>query len=406
MKILQINSVYKNGSTGRIVFELEQKIMERGYSSLVCYGRGTKYISDDVYRIGNDFDNKTHGIITRVFDKHGFASRKATLTLIQHIKSFNPDIVHLHNLHGYYINLQVLFEFLKELNKPVVWTLHDCWAITGHCAYFDLVDCDKWISQCKECVQKKQYPASILIDGSYMNYKRKKNLFNLFPNMTLIVPSKWLQDIVAKSYMKNHNCKVIYNGVNRDIFKPIETNIYSEKFGVKDKQIILGVAGIWDKRKGLDDFIALAEILEQNQVIVLIGLKENQMAGLPKNIWGVRHTENIEELAEMYSGADVFVNMSKEESFGLVTVEAMACGTPVIGYDATATPELIAEGCGLIVEKGNIRAVKMAIESIFANNKSLYKLNCIKHVKNNFDIIDKYEEYMQLYELLHMNKTK
>lgn len=400
IKVVQINSVYKIGSTGKIVYDLSHELYNQGDSCFILYGRNGDINSDHVFKVSSEIDNRIHGILTRIADLHGFCSIKATLKLINKIIEYSPDIIHLHNLHGYYLNIKILFKFLEKYDIPVVWTLHDCWSMTGHCAHFNFVGCNKWKTGCYNCILKKRYPASLLKDNSKQNYLRKKNLFTSVKDMNIVVPSIWLKSIVHESFLNNYPCKVIYNGIDLEVFKQRINDSLIDKYKLKNKFIILGVANIWDENKGLNDFIKLSKLLNSGEVVILIGLNDTQIINLPKNIIGIKRTDNIKELVELYSIANVYINPSKEETFGFTTIEAMACGTPVIVYNTTASPELINEKCGYIVETGRIKGLLDAITAIKERGKVYYSQNCRNHVVNNFNKIDKYKEYIDLYKSL------
>jgi glycosyltransferase involved in cell wall biosynthesis len=400
VKVLQINSVCGIGSTGRIVVQIHKLLKEKGYKSYVAYGRDYARDCDSTVRIGNKFDNYMHVAITRLFDRHGFGSKKATANFIEKVEKIDPDIIHLHNIHGYYVNIELLFKYIKEANKPVVWTLHDCWAFTGHCAYFDYIGCDRWKTGCYECPQKKTYPSSILIDNSKRNFERKKELFTGIKNMVIVTPSRWLAGLVKESFLKEYPVKripvkVINNGIDLEIFKPMESD-FRKRYGLENKFIILGVANVWDRRKGYDYFIKLSETLKQDEIIVMVGLTEKQKKNLPKNIIGITRTNNVKELAEIYSAADVFVNPTLEDNFPTTNLEALACGTPVVTFDTGGSPECVDESCGVVVEKGNLKELIEAIERIRLN--TFNKDYCINRAKD-FDK-SKYSEYLELYSSL------
>ena len=351
MKVLQINSVCGIRSTGRICTDLADVLLQDGHECKIAYGRESvpeKYRKIAV-RIGNDLDAKMHALQSRIFDNAGFGSRQATEKFIEWVKEYNPDIIHLHNIHGYYINIEVLFNYLAESNKPVVWTLHDCWAFTGHCAYFSYVKCDKWKTGCFNCPQKKRYPSSLLWDASKQNWQKKKALFTSVKNMTLVTPSKWLANEVKKSFLSNYPMKVIANGINLDVFKPTPSD-FKEKNGLVGKKIILGVASSWSECKGLKDFIELSKILDEKYKIVLVGLSGNQIKGLPENVMAISRTNNVKELAEIYTAADIFFNPTYEDNFPTVNLEAQACGTPVITYRTGGSVESVPEEN--VVEQG------------------------------------------------------
>lgn len=403
MKVLQINSVCGLGSTGRIATDIDSKLRENNIESYIAYGRETSIENDHVIRIGNKLDYYIHGGLTRLFDTHALrGSTRATNKFVKQLKEIDPDIIHLHNLHGYYINIKILFNYLKETNKPVVWTLHDCWSFTGHCAHFSFVGCDKWIGGCSNCPMKKSYPSSYLFDNSTNNYIIKKESFTSLENMTIVTPSRWLANLTGQSFLAKYPVEVIHNGIDINIFKPVDDKYIREKLRLEDEFIILGVASIWSQRKGLHHFIELSKMLEDDCVIVLVGLNDQQINCLPENVIGIKRTSNINELAQIYSAANVFVNPSVEETFGLVTAEALACGTPAIVFDSTPGVEIVVDGCGHVAEIGNIHDIKRHIEQVRNNSKNIYSEKCIKRVNDHFKQNDRFDEYIGLYR--HLSK--
>ena len=365
MKILFINSFFNHGSTGRICVELAEKYESEGNEVKIAYGRNA--IVPDKYRkyavrIGSDLDVKLHGICTRLFDKHGFASKKATEKFLKWADKFDPDLLWLHNIHGYYINIEMLFKWIKKRpNIQVKWTLHDCWAFTGHCAFFTMAKCDKWKTHCSQCVQKRGYPGSILCDNSFNNFERKMAAFCGVKNMTLITPSNWLADLVKESFLKEYPVEVIYNEIDKNVFKPTPSD-FREKYGLTDKKIVLGVASVWDKRKGQKDFFKLREMLDEHYAIVIVGLTKKQLKNLPKDILGICKTNNAKELAAIYTAADVFVNPTYEDNYPTVNLEAQACGTQVITYDTGGCKETLNNLDSFLVEAGNIETVAKYIQ--------------------------------------------
>lgn len=395
MKVLQINTVCGTGSTGRIATDIHRILIDEGHESYIAYGRDLPKNCNNAIRVGSKLDKYTHALETRVFDKHGFGSVQATHRFIEKVKEIDPDIIHLHNIHGYYINIEILFNYLKEANKPAVWTLHDCWGFTGHCAYFDYAGCEKWKSGCCNCPEKKSYPSSLIIDNSQKNYKEKRELFKEVNNLTIITPSKWLAEMVEESFLNEYPVKVINNGIDLDVFK-FSNSKFRDNYNLNDKFIILGVASIWERRKGLQYFKELSNTISDDEVIVLVGVSKNQIRDLPQNIIAMERTNNTSELAEIYSTADVFVNPTLEEVMGLTNIEALACGTPVITFNSGGSPECINEQTGIIVEKGNMKVLVMAIESI-KKNKNIMSDNCVQRARL-FDKNDKFKEYVQLYK--------
>ena len=373
MKVLQINTVCGTGSIGRIEVDLYKMLKEQGHDCLIAYGRGTPPKDIQTIRIGNDWDIRRSGLKTRLTDREGFGSKRAMKQFIEKVKKYDPDVIHLHNLHGYYINIEILFNYLKEANKKVIWTLHDCWAFTGHCAYFDYVGCDKWKTGCEKCPQKTEYPKSFLLDHSKLNYQTKKELFTNVKNMTIVTPSHWLAGLVKESILAEYPVEVIHNGIDLEVFKPTPSN-FRERYHCEDKTIILGVANVWDRRKGLETFIELAKELPEDFQIVLVGLSKKQLKQLPDNIIKIERTNSTRELAEIYTAADVFVNPTLEDNFPTTNLESLGCGTPVITYDTGGSPECLNGKNGRIIKKNNIKEVYKVIQKktlTFSVNRSI-----------------------------------
>lgn len=390
MKILQINSVCGFGSTGRIAVQIQKTVEQNGGEGIIAFGRGEAPEGVNSYKINSDIDVKIHGVLSRITDRQGFYSKGATHRLVNFIKEYNPDVIHLHNIHGYYLNVKILFDFLAEYGKPVVWTLHDCWAFTGHCSHFSYEKCDKWKSGCYSCPLKNEYPASLLLDNSKKNYDEKKQLFTAVKNAVIVTPSEWLGGIVKESFLGKYPVKVIYNGIDIDCFKPTESS-FKEKYGIEDKKIVLGVASVWTEKKGIKDFYKLNEIIGDDYKIVLVGLNSAQLAELPEGIIGIKRTSSARELAEIYTAADVFVNTSREETMGLTTVEALACGTPAVVCNATAVPEVVTEKSGIVIEPDNIDMLLNAVKGI-----SFSKEDCMERAAE-FELSKQYRKYYDLY---------
>ena len=393
MKVLQINT-FGNLSTGKIAVDIYRTLRAHGCEGAVAFARNE--VPGDVpsFKIGNPLSVYTDGFFTRLTDKAGHYSKGATEKLIKQIKEYDPDIIHLHNLHGYYINVPMLFDYLKDAGKPVVWTLHDCWAYTGHCCYYSMAGCEKWKTHgCSKCPQKKAYPASIFKDNSSKNFSEKNQMFHSVKNLHLVCVSKWLDNELKASFLKDIPSIVIYNGIDTSVFKPSSGN-FRIKYNVGDKRIVLGVASTWDTRKGLADFIELSKILDERYKIVLVGLNDKQKASLPDNMIGIGRTDGPKELAEIYSASNVLFNASVEETFGLPNVESLACGTPVVAYNCTGIPETMTENDGYIVEPHDLKNVALKIGEICDAGKRI-EVSSFRFPKDKT-----YEAYMKLYEEL------
>ena len=397
MKILQINTTANIGAPGRIVENLGLIFMENGWDSYVAC-RDSKESKSNILIVGNKKDFYNHVIQTRLLDNHAFASISSTEKLIKKIEKINPDVIHLHNLHGYYINISLLFKFLKRFNKQVFWTLYDCWSFTGHCAYFDLVNCQKWKSECNNCPNKLEYPKSLLLDRSRENYLKKKKLFNGLKNMTIIVNSNWLKDQVKDSFLSDYPIQMIHNGININNFKPANGSEKRQSLNLNKKFIILGIANQWTKRKGLADFIRLSRKLTDDEVIVLDGLNEKQRKNLPKNIISLCRATSINELTVLYSMADVFLNPTYEDNFPTTNLESLACGTPVVTYNTGGSPEAIDLNTGFVVSKSDIDSVYLKIKIIKKKGKDTYFNSCLERARLAFNHRVNYKRIIELYK--------
>lgn len=394
-KLIQINSVC-NGSTGKIMREIQKVAEEHNYDTISFYSRKAYYKDLKCEKICPDYTVYLHGILTLLFNNHGSYSYFYTKKLIKRLRQINPDIIHLHNIHGYYINCKLLFDYLKyEFKGDVYWTLHDCWSFTGHCAYFDYANCSKWKKECFKCPQMKKYPFSLFFDTSKKEYYKKKEIFNGAKNLTIITPSEWLANLVKKSFL-NYPVKVINNGIDLSIFKENKSMDVLKKYKInKNLKTIIGVANIWEARKGFDDFIKLSRDLKKNINIVMIGLNKKQIKKLPHNVIGIERTENQEELIKLYSIADIFVNPTLEDNYPTVNLEAVACGTPIITYNTGGCKEQVFPNTGYVcdgyedlLEKINLCLEKDYKKNVFNNKKHLKKID------GNY----KYKEYLDLYE--------
>jgi glycosyltransferase involved in cell wall biosynthesis len=393
MKVIQINATCGAGSTGKICVEISKLLTEKGIENYIFYFEG-----ESEYPLGKkvttDYYIKSQALLSRSLGNYGFNSKGATKRLIEEIKKINPDIIHLHNIHCHGCNFNLLFEYLKATDIKILWTFHDCWAFTGYCMYFDMVDCNKWECCCNNCPQKDKY--SWFFDKSENLYEKKKNILQDL-NLTIVTPSKWLADVVKKSFLKNYPIKVINNGIDLSLFEPTESN-FKENNGIADKYMLLGVSFDWDTRKGLDVFVELSKQLSEKYQIVLVGVNEAAKKQLPENIIAIGRTKNQKELAEIYSAADVFVNPTKEENFPTVNIESLACGTPIVSYETGGSSEIFDEASGVAVPKNDIDKLKQEIISV-CENKRFTKENCIKRAQN-LNSKDKFNEYIVLYEQL------
>ena len=403
MKIIQINTVCGSGSVGRITTDLYEIGTKAGYDMKIAYGRGSARSDMNTFKIGNPIDMGMHVLRNFLADGSGFGSKIVTDRLIHYLQNEKPDVIHLHNLHGFYVEVQMLFSYLKDENIKTVWTLHDCWPFTGHCAFYEYEKCDKWKTGCGACkAHRRAYPYALFCDNSANNYLLKKACFTGHKNLVIVTPSEWLKKQVEQSFLKEYFVKVIYNGVDLDIFKPMETTEKAGFPGAIDtlavgKKIILGVANVWEKRKGMSYFEWLADHISEDYQIVIIGVNKKQqrhisLRFMPDNFLPLIRTESIQELAKWYGRAFVFVNPTLEDNFPTTNLEALACGTPVISFDTGGSPEALDENTGRVVKKGDKEALLKAITS----------LNCDRALCRSraeaFDKKSRFSEYLDLYE--------
>lgn len=359
-----INEECGTGSTGRICTDIAAALESDGNEVKIAFGRNADIVPAQynkyAVRIGNDIDLKIHGLITRAFDATGFGSMRATRRFIQWIYQFDPDIIHLHNLHGYYINIDLLFSCLKQLNKPVVWTLHDVWPFTGHSAYCDAVGCSKWKNGCENCPQMKVYPKAY-VDRSKKNWERKRNIFCGVTNLTIVTPSKWLAELVEDSFLNEYPVKVINNGIDTGKFHKVSTHLKAD-LGLQRKRILLSVATVWNDLKGLSDFERLADLLGENYKIILVGgMTNSQEKELPESILHIRRTQDVNEMVELYNTADIYLNLTYCDTYPTVNLEAASCGTPVITYAVGGSTESAEMFGGISVRRGDVEAVAHAV---------------------------------------------
>ncbi|MCR5251778.1 MAG: glycosyltransferase [Lachnospiraceae bacterium] len=361
-RLLIINEVFGHSSTGVICADIADEYRKKGWVVKAAYGRDAyvpEKLQDYSVRIGGSIDVYCHALGARLFDNAGFGSKNATKRFLRWASDYDPDLIWLHNLHGYYINIEYLFAWLKSLNnKEIKWTLHDCWAFTGHCAYFSYIGCNKWMEKCEKCPQRNIYPISYFMDRSERNYKKKRKLFSDVEGMKLIVPSNWLLERVGKSFLSNYPISVQYNSIDSSIFKPTQSD-FRKRYNLDNKFIVLGVANVWNERKGINLFCNLSKLVDDQMIIVLVGIDNGLKRKMPSNILCINRTHSKQMLAEIYSAANVFVNPSIEETFGMTVVEAQSCGTYVIVMKGSA--------CAEIYNKSNGEESEYSLNSIYTS---------------------------------------
>lgn len=398
MRVLQINMT-DMFSTGNIMLNIAERTRLRGHEAFTASKKTKMSLlqkrKDSFHTyLGTRTEHTIHRYFSWITDLQDYGSVVATYELILKIKRINPDIIHLHDIVGWYVNIGILFRFLKRYKKPIVWTFHDCWAFTGRCIYFDSVKCDRWETGCGQCPQIEYMPKSWYFDLSSFNWQRKKRLFNSIENLTIVTPSIWLKELTNKSFLSKYRCLVINNGINLKTFEPTTGKLY-DKLKSLNKNIVLGVASTWSKRKGLDTFKKISALLPSDFQVVLVGISQEELNC--EHIISYKRTTNPKELAEIYTAADVFVNPTMEENFPTVNLESLACGTPIVTYRTGGSPESVDKKTGFIVEQGNLKQLLNAILKITEKGKRFYSDSCIEKSKN-YDMHARFNDYVNLYE--------
>ena len=393
MAIAIINAV-DFGSTGKIMLQLKKVAISNNFSVYI-FSKRNSFRKKDSSHFGFVIENLIHRVLSPLIGCESILSIFGTLSLCLKLKKNKIDLIHLHNIHGFFFCFPLFFKFVKKYNIPIIWTLHDCWSFTGRCPHFIMTKCDRWKVGCHNCLYPpKNYPQSYL-DMTRMMWMLKRRMFTGVENMTIVTPSKWLAGLVQQSFLRDYPVKVINNGIDLSVFKPIESDFRS-RYGLVDKKVVLGVAFGWGARKGIDVFIELSNRLPENYRIVLVGTNNSVDATFPANIISIHRTQNQTELAEIYSAADVFANPTREEVLGLVNVESLACGTPVVTFKTGGSPECIDETCGSVVPCDDIDAMEMEIRRI-CEEKPYSEDACIAHSKK-FDMNARFQEYVDLYK--------
>lgn len=401
MRILQINVVSGHGSTGKIASDIMRMLLAHGEEAFMGYGFGSSDFKD-AYRITSTTETRINVHLFAPLGMQGRGTKYGTRKFLRWVSGIKPDIIHLHNIHGQYINYPLLFDYINKHNIPVVWTMHDCWSVTGQCAHFSSVGCEKWKVCCNHCEYNGTYKEKSIFDRSKTNYNIKKSLFTSVKNLTMVPVSNWLKSIVEKSFLGRANIAVINNGIDVSIFKPRFSEL-KQKHGISQKKMVLGVASEWSESKGLNEFIELSK--DERYQIVLVGVSKEITANLPQTIIAVERTKNQVELAEYYSAADVFVNPTYNDSFPTVNIEALACGTPVVTYNTDGSPEIVDDiNVGVIVEKGNVLELKKAVEFVLNKGKESYSTWCVSRVKERYEKESQYLKYYDLYKQILSNK--
>jgi glycosyltransferase involved in cell wall biosynthesis len=404
-RLLQINPVVReNTSTGKIMRELGELAQAAGWESYIAYSRardGVPPHNSRLVPVGNKLDLLLHWLATRLFDAHGLASRRATKQLIRRIEQIDPDIVHIHNVHGYFLNYPLLCDFLARRGKPVIWTVHDCWLFTGHCYHYAAAGCDRWQSICHNCPQRGAFPKSWLLDRSERNFIRKRDALTAIPDFTLVTVSDWMRREVAKSFLKDVPCRVIHNGIDLHTFRPRPETRVRSRYGIPTENYVLAVASLWLPQKGLPDLVRLASALPADECLVVVGrLDEGQRAAFPDGVCFIPRTADADALAELYSGALALVNPTWQDNYPTVNLEAIACGTPVVTYRTGGSVESITDRTGFVVEQGDVAGLADALRQIRDRDKAVYARTCRSYALQHFDRKDCFQDYIRLYESL------
>lgn len=399
MRVFQVNTVCGIKSTGRIAAEIGRMVEKDGGACRI--GCGANFVPEEAARMAFKTlsvpKRRLYSLITRYFDADTCFNITGTRRLIREMERFGPDVVHLHNLHGGYLHAGTLFRYLKKKGVPVVWTLHDCWPFTGHCAYFDYSGCERWKTGCRDCPQQRSYPVCLGLDGSRRNYARKRRQFTSLDNLTMVVPCEWMKQPLSQSFMHKYPVRTIYNGVDLNSFRPVESDI-RKRHGLENSVLVLAVASDWDERKGLRYLIQAAEKLGGEYRFAVIGLSCAQVQELPQGMIGIEHTASVQELAEWYSAADCLANPSMEDNMPMVNLEALACGTPVVTFRTGGCPEAVDEETGIVVEKADVDGLCAAIRRIAP--KTAERQNaCLKRAEQ-FSAASTFENYLELYREL------
>lgn len=402
-KLLQVSIEVNANSVGKIAEQIGEAAINKGWESYITYARDNNPSKSHVIKVGSRLGIYWHVMMTRFFDRHCLHSTHATKELIKKIKEIDPDVIHLHHIHGYFLDMVVLFDYLKNVGKPVVWTFHDCWSFTGHCAYPNLGNCEKWITGCHECPMLREYPKSIWRDRSKKNWELKKELFTTVDNMIIVPVSDWMKGLVEQSFLKGCNIRRIYNGVDINTFAPSDSkSVVYKRYNIPAGcKIVLGAASTWEPRKGLPDFIDISSKLPSDVKIVLVGLSDNQLKELPLNMVGIKRTYNVQQMAELYAAADVFANPTYGDTFPTTNLEALACGTPVVTYRTGGSTEAVDAETGIVVEQGDKQGLLNSLMCILETwDMTETGDRCRQRAELLYDKRKNFNEYVALYDSL------
>ena len=389
-KVVQLNSSLR-GSPGTLMRSISNYLDKNQISNemLITFGESD---AKNTCKYGTDFGVKWNALKSRISGRYGFCSDSFTSALISHLEKDIPDLIQIHTIHGHDLNISRFFKYVKEREIPVVYTMHDCWAFTGYCPYYDSVNCEKWKTECSDCPLYRQY--SWISDRSRQNFRDKKDALLSLRNFQIVTPSKWLKEQISDSFLKEVPCTVIPNGIDTDLFRPLQTNL-KEKMGIENKKMILGVAISISEGKGKYDFIELSKKLPDDYQIVLVGVDESDHS-FPDSIICKPRTTSKQELAEYYSAADVFLNPTHFDNFPTVNLESLACGTPIVTYKAGGADEAIDENTGKSVPLHDLDALSAAVMEV-AEKKPEYTESCRNKAENEYGEERFAGRYLQLY---------
>lgn len=385
--------------------EIGDCVMAAGWDSYVAYSRGRdglRLCTSHIVPVGNKLDVAIHGLETRFLDRHGLGSASATRAFVHRLEQLQPDIVHIHNIHGYFLNYPILFRYLRESGVPVIWTVHDCWLYTGHCYHYMYAGCERWQTGCHNCPQRTLFPKSWMVDRSHRNYEDKRRAFTSLPpeQLTLVPVSEWMEGELRKSFFKDYPMRVIHNGIDLQTFRPQPTADVVSRYGLEGRSVILGLASIWSKEKGWDDLMALSRKLRSDEVLVMVGVTPAQQRLLPEGVVGIRRTENVAQLAALYAAATAFVNPTWQDNYPTVNLEAIACGTPVVTYRTGGSTESVTPATGRVVEQGDVDGLLRAVREIRDLGRDHFLLPCRQFAENHFEKTERYADYVRLYNEL------
>lgn len=395
LRVLHINTVYRKGSTGKIIAGIESVCNEIGIDTYVAYRYcDTSEKSDNEIPVSSWLDCHVHNRLAMYTGFQGLFSYFKTKQFLKTVDRIKPDIIHIHNIHGSFINHRLLFDYIKSNDIKTIWTLHDCWSFTGFCPHFGIERCEKWRNGCGDCIRcrSERYP---IIDCTRIMWSKKKKWFSEVNQLNIVTPSNWLASLVKESFLKDYTVNVINNGIDLNVFRPCESD-FRKMHNCENKFVILGVAFDWGMRKGLDVFIELSKIISSDMQIVLVGIEDKMDKLIPDNIITIQRTNNQRELAQIYSSCDLFINPTREDTFPTVNIESLACGTPVLTFQTGGSPEIINDHCGCSVPCDDFEALYEKIMYIKMNNP-YSSVDCVKRAAS-FDMNEKFKEYVELYE--------